>query len=79
MYYGPDKIEQFLQAHGLELICRAHECVSHGYEFQAEMKLVTIFSAPNYEAFGRFCFVIKAACLAIIDDLSSSHPQRKDH
>ena len=41
-------INDFLQRHGLDLICRAHQVVEDGYEFQADRKLVTIFSAPNY-------------------------------
>lgn len=46
--FGSDIISEFLDKHGLELICRAHQVVEDGYEFQAERKLVTIFSAPNY-------------------------------
>jgi serine/threonine-protein phosphatase PP1 catalytic subunit len=30
------------------LICRGHLVVDDGYEFFADRKLVTIFSAPNY-------------------------------
>lgn len=32
----------------MDLICRAHQVVEDGYEFFAEKKLVTVFSAPNY-------------------------------
>lgn len=46
--FGPDKVTQFLQKQGLDLICRAHQVVEDGYEFFADRQLVTIFSAPNY-------------------------------
>lgn len=46
--FGPDVIEEFLVRNDLDLICRAHQVVEDGYEFQAERQLVTIFSAPNY-------------------------------
>lgn len=46
--FGPDVVDQFLRAHDLDLVCRAHQVVSDGYEFFADRKLVTVFSAPNY-------------------------------
>ncbi len=46
--FGHDVIAEFLLRHDLDLICRAHQVVEDGYEFQADRKLVTIFSAPNY-------------------------------
>ncbi|KDO35270.1 serine/threonine-protein phosphatase PP1-beta catalytic subunit [Saprolegnia parasitica CBS 223.65] len=46
--FGADVVEQFLDTHDLDLVCRAHQVVSDGYEFFAGRKLVTIFSAPNY-------------------------------
>ncbi|KAJ1258173.1 hypothetical protein BS78_10G054500 [Paspalum vaginatum] len=46
--FGADKVEEFLQKHDLDLICRAHQVVEDGYEFFAKRQLVTIFSAPNY-------------------------------
>ena len=46
--FGADECEKFLQQHQLDLICRAHQVVEDGYEFFANRKLVTVFSAPNY-------------------------------
>jgi serine/threonine-protein phosphatase PP1 catalytic subunit len=46
--FGPDILAQFLEKHDLDLICRAHQVVEDGYEFQSERQLVSIFSAPNY-------------------------------
>ena len=46
--FGHDVMEEFLERHDLDLICRAHQVVEDGYEFQADRSLVTIFSAPNY-------------------------------
>lgn len=46
--FGLDVIQDFLKKHDIDLICRAHQVVEDGYEFQANRGLVTIFSAPNY-------------------------------
>jgi serine/threonine-protein phosphatase PP1 catalytic subunit len=46
--FGHDIVADFLNRHGLDLICRAHQVVEDGYEFQASRQLLTIFSAPNY-------------------------------
>lgn len=46
--FGHDVLDAFLTKHNLELVCRAHQVVEDGYEFQADRRLVTIFSAPNY-------------------------------
>lgn len=46
--FGSDVLEAFLRTHDLDMICRAHQVVEDGYEFQSNRKLVTIFSAPNY-------------------------------
>lgn len=46
--FGADVVEKFLDRHDLDLICRAHQVVEDGYEFMADRKLVTVFSAPNY-------------------------------
>jgi serine/threonine-protein phosphatase PP1 catalytic subunit len=41
-------VQNFLKSNDLDLICRAHQVVEEGYEFFADRKLVTVFSAPNY-------------------------------
>ncbi|CAG9864439.1 unnamed protein product [Phyllotreta striolata] len=46
--FGPDVITKFLRKHDFDLICRGHQVVEDGYEFFAQRKLITIFSAPNY-------------------------------
>ncbi|KAM7278796.1 hypothetical protein ACFE04_005930 [Oxalis oulophora] len=46
--FGANVVSQFLQKHDLDLIVRAHQVVEDGYEFFANKKLLTIFSAPNY-------------------------------
>ncbi|KAH9361934.1 hypothetical protein HPB48_003657 [Haemaphysalis longicornis] len=47
--FGADVIAKFLNEHGFDLICRAHQVVKDGYEFfNNQRQLVTVFSAPNY-------------------------------
>jgi len=46
--FGHEVIHDFLKQHDLDIVCRAHQVVEDGYEFQASRGLVTIFSAPNY-------------------------------
>jgi len=46
--YAGDIVDQFLKRNDYDLICRAHEVMADGYEFFANRKLITIFSAPNY-------------------------------
>lgn len=46
--FGSDVVDDFLEKHELDLICRAHQVVEEGYQFFADQGLVTIFSAPNY-------------------------------
>ena len=46
--YGPDVVIDFLEKSGLQLLCRAHQVVEDGYEFQNDRQIVTLFSAPNY-------------------------------
>ena len=46
--FNEDIIEKTLDMLDIDLICRAHQVVENGYEFFAQRKLVTVFSAPNY-------------------------------
>ncbi|KAJ3198750.1 hypothetical protein HDU83_008031 [Entophlyctis luteolus] len=46
--FGSDIVEKFMEKHDLDLICRAHQVVQDGYEFFADRRVVTVFSAPNY-------------------------------
>lgn len=46
--FGKKVLLRFLENNNLDLICRAHQVVEDGYEFFADKKLVTVFSAPNY-------------------------------
>jgi len=66
--FGNEIVETFLNKHQLDLICRAHQVVEDGYEFFADRKLVTVFSAPNY------CgeFDNAAAMMIVEDDLRCS-------
>jgi serine/threonine-protein phosphatase PP1 catalytic subunit len=46
--FGAEEVAYFVEKHGLDMVCRAHELKQDGYEWFAERKLVTVFSAPNY-------------------------------
>ncbi|XP_078445099.1 serine/threonine-protein phosphatase PP1-like [Wolffia australiana] len=46
--FGVDVLVEFMEKMDLDLICRGHQVVEDGYEFFADRRLVTIFSAPNY-------------------------------
>lgn len=64
--FGADIVKKFLIEHKLSLICRAHQVVDDGYEFFANKKLVTVFSAPDYSHHNA------AAILSVNSDLSYS-------
>ena len=46
--FSEKAVNVFTSKNNLDLICRAHQVVEEGYQFFANMKLITIFSAPNY-------------------------------
>jgi serine/threonine-protein phosphatase PP1 catalytic subunit len=66
--FGVNAIEKFLTRFDFDLICRAHMVVEDGYEFFADRRLLTIFSAPNYCGEFNNC----AAVLNIDQDLTCS-------
>ena len=46
--FGPDVVAETLEKLDLELVVRAHQIVEDGYEFFADRRLVTLYSAPNH-------------------------------
>lgn len=46
--FGPDRVEELLDANSLSMIIRAHECVMDGFERFAHGSLITVFSATDY-------------------------------
>lgn len=52
--FGKKVIEEFLQRHDFDLVCRAHMVVEDGYEFFNDRILVTVFSAPNVSCLIKF-------------------------
>eukprot|EP01130_Rhizamoeba_saxonica_P018361 TRINITY_DN9156_c0_g1_i1.p1 TRINITY_DN9156_c0_g1~~TRINITY_DN9156_c0_g1_i1.p1 ORF type:complete len:367 (-),score=75.39 TRINITY_DN9156_c0_g1_i1:31-1131(-) len=48
MSFGPDVTKRFLDDNGLKLLIRSHEVKEQGFEIEADGKLITVFSAPNY-------------------------------
>ncbi|KAK8813745.1 hypothetical protein WA556_000317, partial [Blastocystis sp. ATCC 50177/Nand II] len=46
--FNEDVVADFLDKFNLDLICRAHQVVENGYEFFADVQLITLCSAPNY-------------------------------
>lgn len=46
--FSQEALKEFCEKNDIDLICRAHQVVEEGFEFFCDMKLVTIFSAPNY-------------------------------
>ena len=46
--FSDDIVQSVTEKLDIDLICRAHQVVQYGFEFFANRKLVTVFSAPNY-------------------------------
>ena len=56
--FGPDVVERFCDENGLDMIVRAHECVMDGFERFARGRLVTVFSAVDYQKIGNSAAVL---------------------
>ncbi|CAI2349402.1 unnamed protein product [Caenorhabditis sp. 36 PRJEB53466] len=46
--FGESALLEVMERLGVDLVARAHQVVQDGYEFFANKRLVTIFSAPHY-------------------------------
>ncbi|KAA8490761.1 Serine/threonine-protein phosphatase 5 [Porphyridium purpureum] len=46
--FGPDVTHAWCDANNIALIVRSHEMKDEGYEIEADGRLITVFSAPNY-------------------------------
>lgn len=47
--FGSLASDEFLRANNLKLIVRAHQVMTEGCEYCQDQKVLTVFSAPNYE------------------------------
>ncbi|CAF2529170.1 unnamed protein product [Rotaria sp. Silwood2] len=47
-FFGPDITEQFLSKNHFSMLIRSHEVKEKGYEFEHNNKVLTVFSASNY-------------------------------
>ncbi|ELP85390.1 serine/threonine protein phosphatase, putative [Entamoeba invadens IP1] len=46
--FGPDVTANFLDGNNLKYLVRSHEMKMEGFEWAAQGRLITVFSAPNY-------------------------------
>jgi protein phosphatase len=47
--FGEAATDNFLRASNLKVLIRAHECVSNGFRWDFSGKILTVFSASNYQ------------------------------
>ena len=59
--YGLKSVDQFLNMNHLNMVVRAHQVVPQGYKYSRNSKVLTLFSAPNYDSANK-------AAILIIDD-----------
>ena len=68
LLFGEKIVLDFMQKNNLDLIVRGNQYVYNGYEFFAQNKLVTIFSAPHFKSKDK-----NSACILIIDENLQIH------
>ncbi|KAL3320141.1 protein phosphatase, EF-hand calcium binding domain [Cichlidogyrus casuarinus] len=71
-YFGPDVTDEFLTNSNLSLIIRSHECCLEGFKFHHSKKVITLFSASNYNRKGGN---LGAYLVLTREPYSSSHSQ----
>ena len=47
--FGPDVTSRFCEANNVSMVVRSHQWVPHGYKVMHGGRLLTVFSARNYE------------------------------
>ena len=68
LLFGEKILLDFMQKNKIDLIVRGNQCVYNGYEFFAQNKLVTIFSAPHFKSKDK-----NFACILIINENLKIH------
>ncbi|CAM2720074.1 unnamed protein product [Rotaria socialis] len=48
-FFGSDITDQFLEKNNFSMLIRSHQIKENGYEFAHHRKVITVFSASNYE------------------------------
>ena len=46
--FGEDTVEKWNHTNNLDIVCRAHQLVMDGYNWNHNQRTLTVFSAPNY-------------------------------
>ncbi|KRZ80860.1 Serine/threonine-protein phosphatase PP1 [Trichinella papuae] len=66
--FGEDVVKDCIEKFNIDLIVRAHQVVPNGFEFFADKRLVTIFTAPNYcsESYN-------SGAILVIDEILQCH------
>lgn len=70
VYWAEGDTRRFLMSNGLKCIVRSHDCVDNGFQYDHDSRVLTIFSASNYnQVVGG-----NAACVALVDANGSVKP-----